>query len=117
MIRPAFQRYRQVLAEELLPVSRPDERSGLCWLGEDGADIYQRLLRCHTTVADLDADRVHDLGLTELARLREEYAQVGAHLFGTTDLEAIFAPRGRYRLATHVIGIFIKISPYRLPTS
>ncbi|WP_040833942.1 DUF885 domain-containing protein [Nocardia brevicatena] len=108
VIRPAFQRYRQVLAEELLPVSRPDERSGLCWLGEDGADIYQRLLRCHTTVADLDADRVHDLGLTELARLREEYAQVGAHLFGTTDLEAIFTrlrhdPRLRYRHGDQIL--------------
>ena len=36
VIRPAFARYRAVLADELQPVARPDDRPGLCHL--DGGD-------------------------------------------------------------------------------
>ncbi|GAA5059388.1 DUF885 domain-containing protein [Nocardia callitridis] len=91
VIRPAFQRYRAVLFDELLPSARPDDRAGLCWLGADGADIYQRLLRRHTTLPDLGAEQIHELGLAQLAALREEYATIGARVFGTGDLGTIFA--------------------------
>ncbi len=91
VIRPAFQAYRDMLADELLPAARPDDRPGLCWLGADGEDIYRRLLRHHTTLPDLGADEIHALGLAELERLREEYAEVGERLFGTTEQAAIFA--------------------------
>ncbi|QBS44195.1 DUF885 domain-containing protein [Nocardia sp. CS682] len=91
VIRPAFQRYREVLFNELLPASRPDDKAGLCWLGADGEDIYQRQLRYHTTLPELGADEIHELGLTELAALREEYATIGERLFGTADLGEIFA--------------------------
>lgn len=91
VVRPAFAAYRKVLAEELLPVARPDEQPGLCWLGDDGVDIYRRLLRHHTTLPDLGADEIHQLGLDELAGLRAEYAEIGERLFGLTDLGEIFA--------------------------
>ncbi|WP_280366836.1 DUF885 domain-containing protein [Nocardia wallacei] len=91
VIRPAFRTYRDMLADELLPAARPDDEPGLCWLGADGEDIYRRLLRHHTTLPDLGADEIHELGLTELERLREEYAEVGERLFGTTEQAAIFA--------------------------
>ncbi|MEU7767183.1 DUF885 domain-containing protein [Nocardia sp. NPDC049190] len=91
VIRPAFQRYRDALHDELLPVSRPDDKPGLCWLGDDGEDIYGRLLRHHTTLSDLGAEEIHELGLSELAKLREEYATVGARLFGTEDLAEVFS--------------------------
>ncbi|WP_067572218.1 DUF885 domain-containing protein [Nocardia acidivorans] len=91
VIRPAFAAYRMVLAEELLPVARPDEQPGLCWLGDDGVDIYGRLLRHHTTLPDLGADEIHQLGLDELAGLRAEYAEIGERLFGLTDQSEIFA--------------------------
>ncbi|MFF3224304.1 DUF885 domain-containing protein [Nocardia suismassiliense] len=91
VIRPAFQRYREVLFNELLPASRPDDKPGLCWLGADGEDIYQRQLRYHTTLPELGADEIHELGLAELAALREEYATIGERLFGTADLGEIFA--------------------------
>ncbi|MFI6868470.1 DUF885 domain-containing protein [Nocardia sp. NPDC050406] len=90
VIRPAFAAYREALATDLLPAARSDERPGLCWLGDDGADIYRRLLRLHTTLPDLGADEIHQLGLTELDRLRTEYAEVGARLFDTADLGEIF---------------------------
>ncbi|MFI1911852.1 DUF885 domain-containing protein [Nocardia sp. NPDC020380] len=91
VIRPAFTAYRNVLRDELLPAARPDDKPGLGWLGEDGADIYRRLLRTHTTLPDLGADEIHQLGLDELGKLRAEYAEVGGRLFGLTDLTEIFA--------------------------
>ncbi|WP_245717532.1 DUF885 domain-containing protein [Nocardia jejuensis] len=91
VIRPAFAAYRGVLAEELLPAARPDEQPGLCWLGDDGADIYRRLLHQHTTLPDLGADEIHRLGLSELEKLSAEYAEVGSRLFGASELGVIFA--------------------------
>ncbi|MFE9327119.1 DUF885 domain-containing protein [Nocardia sp. NPDC052278] len=90
VIRPAFQRYRDVLADELRPAARSDDKCGLCWLGADGEDIYRRQLRRHTTLPDLGADEIHELGLSELALLRAEYAAVGTRLFGTADTAEIF---------------------------
>ncbi|MFI5778058.1 DUF885 domain-containing protein [Nocardia sp. NPDC051570] len=91
VVRPALRTYRGVLAEELLPVARPDDKAGLCWLGADGEDIYRRLLRRHTTLDDLGADEIHETGLAELEKLREEHSRIGAKLFGLTDQAEIFA--------------------------
>ncbi|WP_245721543.1 DUF885 domain-containing protein [Nocardia crassostreae] len=91
VIRPAFRAYRDVLANELLPQARSDEQPGLSWLGEDGANIYTRLLRQHTTLPDLGADEIHQLGLDDLDKLRAEYAELGSRLFGLTDQAEIFA--------------------------
>jgi uncharacterized protein (DUF885 family) len=90
VIRPAFARYRAVLADELLPAARPDDRCGLFWLGADGVALYELLVRHHTTVDDLTPQGVHETGLAEVERLAGEYAEVGARLFGTSDLEVIF---------------------------
>jgi len=90
-IRPAFQRYRDVLAGELLPVARPDERCGLTWLGADGAELYRTLVRQHTTLDDLSADEIHQTGLAEIERLAGEYAEVGGRLFGTRDVGEVFS--------------------------
>ncbi|MFE6860204.1 DUF885 domain-containing protein [Nocardia sp. NPDC057668] len=90
VIRPAFGAYRDALAGELLPAARPDEQPGLCWLGADGADIYRRLLRQHTTLPDLGAEEIHQLGLDELDGLRAEYAEVGSRLFGISGLTEVF---------------------------
>jgi uncharacterized protein (DUF885 family) len=89
VIRPGFKRYRDVLADELLPVARPDERCGLSWL-DDGPAVYQALIHHHTTLDDLGAEEIHQIGLAEIAGLADEYAEVGARLFGTRDLPEIF---------------------------
>jgi uncharacterized protein (DUF885 family) len=90
VIRPAFARYRQALATELLPAARPDDRCGLSWLGADGEELYAGLVRQHTTVDDLDVADVHQLGLAELDRLAGEYEEVGTRIFGTGDRAVIF---------------------------
>ncbi|MEV0252386.1 DUF885 domain-containing protein [Nocardia sp. NPDC050712] len=102
VIRPAFRRYRAALADELLPAARPDDKAGLCWLGDDGADIYRRLLHEHTTLPDLTAEQIHRTGLAELESLRAQYQEIGARQFGTADIATIFTrlredPELRYR--------------------
>jgi uncharacterized protein (DUF885 family) len=88
-IRPAFRRYRDVFAAELLPAGRPHDRAGLRWLAE-GDVLYHRFVRRHTTVDELTAEEIHRIGLDELDRLAAEYADTGRRLFGTTDLPEIF---------------------------
>jgi uncharacterized protein (DUF885 family) len=90
VVRPGLARYREMLATELLPVARPDDRCGLSWLGDDGDELYAGLVRDHTTVDDLTVTEVHEMGLAEIDRLAGEYAEVGSRQFGTTDLTAIF---------------------------
>ncbi|MEU6562642.1 DUF885 domain-containing protein [Nocardia nova] len=108
VVRPAFARYRDMIAVELLPAARGDDRAGLCWLGDDGTDMYHRLVRYHTTLPDSDADAIHELGLSEIDRLTGEYATIGQRLFGTGDLGEVFArlradPALRYRHADDIL--------------
>ena len=89
VVRPAFAAYRQVLADELVPAGRPDDRVGVCWL-PDGEDLYRRLARVHTTT-DRTPDELHRTGLDIIAALTDEYATLGARVFGTSDRTEIFA--------------------------
>src|SRR5690606_14489228 len=109
VVRPALGRYRAMLADELLPVARPDDRCGLSWLGDDGAALYEGLVRYHTSVDDLRVEDVHALGLAEIERLTGEYAEVGERLFGTSDLAAIFGhlrddPAFRYANGAEILA-------------
>jgi uncharacterized protein (DUF885 family) len=114
VIRPAFQRYREVLADELATVARPDDRCGLLWLDGDGGAgqgtaMYGTLVRQHTTLDDLEPDEIHELGLSELERLTGEYAEVGGRLFGTSDQAEVFErlrsdPALRYRTGDEIMA-------------
>ncbi len=86
-IRPALMRYRAALADELLPVARPDERVGVCHVpgGEAG---YAGLVHAHTTTG-LNADEIHRTGLDLVARLRDEFAERGARALGTGDVAEV----------------------------
>ena len=89
IIRPGFVRYRAVLADDLQPVARPDERPGLCHL-DGGDEIYAALVRLHTTT-DLSPQELHDIGMEEITeRLPVEYAEIGGRAFGLPDTEAVF---------------------------
>ncbi|WP_237048361.1 DUF885 domain-containing protein [Lentzea guizhouensis] len=84
-LRPGFARFREVL---LSLEGRPDEQAGLCWLPE-GEQNYARLVRDYTTTSYTPAE-LHQLGLDLIARLREEYAEIGSRVWGTTDVPEIF---------------------------
>ncbi len=81
-IRPAFQRYRDAFETDLLPVARPDDRSGLLWV-EGGAEIYANAVSEHTTLP-LDPETIHHIGVEEIVEeLNAEYAPIGERVFGT----------------------------------
>ncbi|HEY8472173.1 MAG TPA: DUF885 domain-containing protein [Natronosporangium sp.] len=88
VVHPALARYREVLETEVLPHGRPDDRPGLCWL-PDGERHYRALARAHTTT-EHSPEQLHQIGLAQVAGLREEFAELGSRVIGTTDLQEIF---------------------------
>jgi uncharacterized protein (DUF885 family) len=88
VVRPALARYRGVVADEVLPVSRPPEHSGVCWL-PDGEEIYRRAIRRFTSL-DLDPGKIHRIGLDGITALGDEYRELGGRVLGTTDLPEIY---------------------------
>src|SRR5690606_15939448 len=82
-------RRERLLADEILPAGRSAERPGVCWL-PDGEEIYRTLCRLHTTT-DRTPEELHQTGLDVIAALADEYAALGASVFGTTDQREIFA--------------------------
>jgi uncharacterized protein (DUF885 family) len=88
-IRPALRRYRDALETVALPVAPSVDTPGLCHL-DGGEDLYRRLVTGFTTTALTPAE-VHALGLEQVARLDEEYRELGDAAFGLTDLASIYA--------------------------
>ena len=86
---PAFQRYRQVLQAEILPIARSQDRPGLVHL-PGGLDAYRSLIRVHTTL-DLEPEAIHETGIREIERIDREFVELGRRLLGTTDLAGTLA--------------------------
>ncbi|GGU55521.1 DUF885 domain-containing protein [Lentzea flava] len=85
-IRSAVAGFREVLAS--IEDGRGDDQPGLCWLPE-GEQNYANLVRNYTTTSYSPAE-LHQLGLDLIARLRDEYAEIGSRLWGTGDVQEIF---------------------------
>ena len=88
VVRPAYARYRDFLAEEVVPVGKPDTEPGIGHL-PGGQERYAALIRAETTT-ERTAQELHDTGLAIVGRLAEEYRELGAKVFGTSDLAEIF---------------------------
>ncbi len=88
-VRPALGRLRAVLADEILPRARPDERPGIGAL-PGGDDAYRALIAYHTTLR-LTADELHRIGLNEVERIDRELAEPGRRVLGTADRHATVA--------------------------
>ncbi|WP_166039780.1 DUF885 domain-containing protein [Sphingosinicella sp. YJ22] len=71
-IYPAYRRLRTFLQEEYLPRAR--DQVGLLYM-EGGDRLYRRLIEENTTLP-LEAQAVHELGLSEVARIRGEMETV-----------------------------------------
>ena len=71
-VLPAYARLQKFFDDQYLPACRGTV--GI-WDAPGGADWYQRRVRWFTTT-DLTADQVHEIGLTEVARIRGEMQKV-----------------------------------------
>ena len=87
-VRPGFQRYRDVIADEVLPKARPQDKSGVVWL-DDGEEIYELAIRRHTSLP-LTAQEIHAAGLGDIAELENEYRDLGRSVLDTDDLAEIY---------------------------
>ena len=83
-IRPAFERYRAVIIDEIAPSARPDDRPGLSHI-PGGGEAYRLLTRAHTSL-DIVPEDVHAIGLAEIRRIDGEFVELGARLLGTDGL-------------------------------
>jgi len=88
-IRPGLERYRAVLADEVLPQSRPSDRPGLMHV-PGGQDAYRDLIRHHTSL-DLAPEELHATGLVEIARIDTEFVELGRRVLGVADLDLTLA--------------------------
>ncbi len=93
VIRPALERYRAIVRDEIRPAARPDDRPGLAHV-PGGPEAYRRLIEAHASLP-LQAERIHAIGLDEVARIDAELAVLGERVLGTADLPTI---RQRLRL-------------------
>ena len=87
-VRPSLARFRSTLADVVLAAARPDDRPGICHF-DGGDEAYERLVWAHTGV-DLTARQVHEIGLEQVARLEEEYREIGGRALGLDDVGEMF---------------------------
>jgi uncharacterized protein (DUF885 family) len=82
-IRPALQRYRDMLDIEVLPEAMADDRPGLAHL-DDGAEWYAGFIHIFTSI-DLTGEEIHEIGLREVERCWAEFGEIGELAFGLSD--------------------------------
>ena len=88
-VRPAFERYRRFLIDEIAPRALDDERPGLV-ARPGGDETYRRVVRAHTTL-ELEPEAIHRIGLDETTRIDGEFEELGGELLGTSDRPRILA--------------------------
>jgi uncharacterized protein (DUF885 family) len=86
-IRPAYERLRDFLRDELYPATREDDAPGLASL-PGGNECYVSLIQDFTSL-DLDPNGIHETGIEELAGIHEEIRVLGESLLGTGDMREI----------------------------
>lgn len=88
VVRPAFERWRALLADDLLPKARPEHQPGLMHIPGGAAD-YSRAVRVHTTKA-VTPEELHRIGQEHISALEARALELGSRL-GLPDLAAIHA--------------------------
>lgn len=86
VVIPAFKKFKTFFDKEYLPAC--PEKTGFSAL-KNGPELYAWLVRRETTT-DLTAEKIHELGLAEVARLRTAMEAVKAKVQFTGSLEEFF---------------------------
>jgi uncharacterized protein (DUF885 family) len=101
-VRPALDRYRSFIADEVAPNARTNERAGL-WALPDGELTYNRLLEQYTTFP-MHAEEIHQIGLNQIDKLAAEYRELGLAALGTDNLDEIFTTLQKDKSIIHTSG-------------
>ncbi|WP_448579364.1 DUF885 domain-containing protein [Thermaurantiacus sp.] len=87
-VLPRYVSLRDFVRDQYLPASRGNERPGLVSL-PGGPEVYAHLVRSQTTTSMTPAE-IHDLGLSEVARIRREMDMIRQQVGFQGDLRAFF---------------------------
>ena len=79
-VRPAVLDYLNQLKTDHLPNGRSDDKSGIMWI-EGGEEAYLRALRKYTGHKNTTVKEVHNIGLSEIERLKTEFFEIGKNVF------------------------------------
>ncbi|HEY8548619.1 MAG TPA: DUF885 domain-containing protein [Vicinamibacterales bacterium] len=104
-IRPAIARYRDFLRETYLPAAR--EAIGVD-ANPRGDECYRAAVKYHASV-EMTPQRIHDLGLAQMEKIRSEMAAIGRRTFGTDDPAEVLKrvttdPQYRFRSREELIA-------------
>ena len=86
-IKPALKRYHDALKETVLPNARDNSKPGLASLSL-GEKCYAARVTNYTNLTK-SAQEIHNIGLSEIAKINNEMKVLGNKLFGTEDLPEI----------------------------
>jgi uncharacterized protein (DUF885 family) len=88
-MKPAYDRVAAFLAEDKPNGQKPDKQGALAL--PDGANYYNASLYLQTTT-DLTANEIHEIGLKEVARIRDEMEKIkeSVHFKGTLEKFFVF---------------------------
>ena len=79
-VRPNVISYLDQLRTEHLPKGRTDENPGIMWI-DGGEEVYLRALRKYTGHKKATVKEVHEIGLSEIERLKKEFLEIGKDVF------------------------------------
>ena len=79
-IRPTVLAYFEQLKSDHIPKGRSDENSGIMWI-DGGEETYLRALRKYTGHNNITVKEVHEVGLSEIERLKKEFFEIGENVF------------------------------------
>ena len=79
-IRPTVLAYLEQLKSDHIPKGRQDEHSGIMWI-DGGEETYLRALRKYTGHKNITVKEVHEVGLSEIERLKKEFFEIGENVF------------------------------------
>jgi len=111
-IRPSVLSYLEQLQNDHLPKGRSDENPGIMWI-EGGEEAYLRSLRRYTGHKDTTVKEVHEIGMSEIERLKKEFFEIGKEVFPgvTTPEEVLYKmqtePSMRYESKEQMIQLAV----------
>ena len=79
-VRPSVMSYLEQLQVDHLPKGRTDENPGIMWI-DGGEEVYLRSLRKYTGHKETTVKEVHEIGLSEIERLKKEFFEIGKNVF------------------------------------